>query len=110
MTSIMRLLTVEAAKEVDRVCYEFLAEQGYDTANASKSYKVRSKLKKALEERGQVCVFSEIEIKGGRALWFELRTVDNETTIARSKPIKIMFEEQPNDKQDQSGTETIEAS
>lgn len=110
MTSIMRMLSVEAAAEVDRICYEFLAEQGIDTTNATKSYRARQRIKKALDERGQACVYNEVEIKGGRGLWFELRTIDSEKTIARSKLIKIMFEEKRDDNQDQSGVEAVTAS
>ncbi|MBQ8178298.1 MAG: hypothetical protein IJ033_03795 [Clostridia bacterium] len=90
--SILSVLTPGQARIVDMHGYDFLAANGYAAAGAQDSRQVRSLLRKALKERGEVLITKEVRQEENFMVWFELRRKKGNILRAQSSSIKIKVE------------------
>lgn len=87
---IFDLLPKEAIEQIDKLGYEFLKANGYDTDGAIKSDEKRRALKKSLQKDGKKLVYFSMIDKQTKAIlfWFELHK--GEEKIATSKGLKFL--------------------
>lgn len=88
---IFDILPHETHAAIDKLGYDFLKSQNYKVAGVAKSYKLRARLKEAMEKRGEELRYcSAIDREENVILvWFELYR--GEERIARSSNIKIVM-------------------
>lgn len=87
---ILDILPKEAIEAIDRLGYEFLQSQGYDTEGAADSEEKRKQIKKALAKDGKQLFYRGAVDKETKAIlvWYEIESEGK--CVARSQGIKFV--------------------
>lgn len=87
---ILDILPKEAIEAIDRLGYEFLQSQGYDTEGAADSEAKRKQIKKALAKDGKQLFYRGAVDKETKAIlvWYEIEIKGK--CVAKSGGIKFL--------------------
>lgn len=87
---VLDILPQEAINAIDKLGYDFLAAQGYDTEGAADSEAKRKEIKKALTKDGKKLFYRGATDKetGAILVWYELESEGK--CVARSQGIKFI--------------------
>ena len=96
---IMDILPPEAVEKIDELGYTFLAENGYDTKNASKSAEKRKEIKSEMKKKGEeLRYFGAVDNEKKQMIfWYELYR--NGEKVCKSRGLKMVREEGKNGEQ-----------
>lgn len=87
---ILDILPKEAIEAIDRLGYDFLKAQGYDTEGAAESEAKRKEIKRALKKDGKELFYRGAVDKETKAIlvWYEIEAEGK--CVARSQGIKFV--------------------
>ena len=87
---ILDILPQEAINAIDKLGYDFLKEQGYDTEGAMESEAKRKEIKKALAKDGKQLFYRGATDRetGAILVWYEIEVKGK--CVARSQGIKFI--------------------
>ena len=92
MKDILDLLPERELDIIERAAYEMLHKHGYPVKGARKDGRVRTRLKNALQRRGEELVYScaPCDERGAYRLVFALRAIGGDE-IDRTKTFRVIF-------------------